>query len=159
MNWEALSAIAEAVGTLAVLISLIYLAIQIREQNKESQIAASSALSKGFTDFAGDMAGNSELAAIIVKGNASLDSLNEVEKLQFFSHNARVCRILEGLHRQNSAGRLHDDSWSGVSSILNDYSEYDGFREWWRLRRHWYSREFQAYVAPLLTKHDARENT
>ncbi len=159
MSWEAISAVAEAVGTIAVLISLLYLAVQIRTQNRESQLSASSDLSRGFTDFTGDMAGNSDLAAIIVKGNGALESLNEVESLQFFSHNARVCRILEGLHRQNSAGRLHDDSWSGVKNILIDYSAYKGFRDWWHLRRHWYSKEFQDYIDPLMSERDGRENT
>jgi len=159
MSWEAIGAIAESLGTLAVLISLIYLAIQIRNQNKESQLSATRDLSRGFTDFTGEMAGNSDLAAILVKGNHGLESLDEVESLQFFSHNARVCRILEGLYRQNSAGRLHDDSWSGVKNILIDYSAYKGFRDWWHLRRHWYSKEFQDYIDPIMREKDGRENT
>ena len=33
MNWDALSAIAELAGSLAVIVTLIYLAIQLRQQN------------------------------------------------------------------------------------------------------------------------------
>jgi hypothetical protein len=35
MNWEMLSAIGQVVAAIGVIISLIYLAVQIREQNKE----------------------------------------------------------------------------------------------------------------------------
>ncbi len=46
MNWEAISAIGEIVGALAVVITLVYLAIQIREQNRESRAAAIDSLSQ-----------------------------------------------------------------------------------------------------------------
>jgi len=35
MNWEMLSAIGQVVAAVGVIPSLIYLAVQIREQNKE----------------------------------------------------------------------------------------------------------------------------
>ena len=34
MNWEAIGAVAEVCGALAVLVTLIYLAVQIRQQNQ-----------------------------------------------------------------------------------------------------------------------------
>jgi len=37
MNWEAISAIAEMCGSSAVLVTLIYLAVQIKQQNKVTQ--------------------------------------------------------------------------------------------------------------------------
>ena len=42
MNWEAISTIAEIIGAAAVVISLIYLAVQIRQNNRqvEEQIRA-----------------------------------------------------------------------------------------------------------------------
>ena len=33
MNWDAISAIAELLGALAVIVTLIYLAVQLRQQN------------------------------------------------------------------------------------------------------------------------------
>ena len=35
MNWEAISAIGEAVGAIAVVISLVYLAVQIRQNTRQ----------------------------------------------------------------------------------------------------------------------------
>ena len=39
MNWEALGAIAELLGAVSVLLTLIYLAIQVRENSKIQTIA------------------------------------------------------------------------------------------------------------------------
>jgi len=35
MNWEALGAISEAAGAIAILVSLIYVAVQIRQNTQE----------------------------------------------------------------------------------------------------------------------------
>jgi len=38
MNWDAISAVAEAVSTIVVLITLLYLAVQMRIANKQREI-------------------------------------------------------------------------------------------------------------------------
>jgi len=40
MNWEMISAIGQMLGAIGVIISLVYLAIQIRSQKQESRNAA-----------------------------------------------------------------------------------------------------------------------
>ena len=42
MNWDAVGAIGEIVGAFAVVLSLVYLSIQIRTQNNESRLASVS---------------------------------------------------------------------------------------------------------------------
>jgi len=37
MNWEMISAVGQMLGAIGVIISIIYLAAQIRNQNKESR--------------------------------------------------------------------------------------------------------------------------
>ena len=40
MNWDAIGAVGEIVGAFAVVVSLVYLAIQIRTQNTEARLAS-----------------------------------------------------------------------------------------------------------------------
>ena len=55
MNWEALSAIAELIGVLLVVISLVYLAIQVRQSNQmalaESELHPLVAYEEGRVSF------------------------------------------------------------------------------------------------------------
>ena len=150
MNWNAIGAVAELGAAIAVFISLVYLAIQIGSQRQESKLAAANDLSAGFNNFLEATASNRGLAEVFVKGLKDLDSLDEVERMQFFSHMARMFRIFEGLQKHNSEGRLDDASWAGVKNIFIDYSAQKGFRKWWVLRRHWYSQQFQDYANPFL---------
>ncbi len=48
MNWDAIGAVGEIVGALAVVVSLVYLAIQVRRQNRESSMLAMHEISQAF---------------------------------------------------------------------------------------------------------------
>jgi|GEM_PF-6462052 hypothetical protein len=47
MNWEAIGALGEIIGAGAVVVSLIYLAVQIRGQSSEARTAGMHAVSQG----------------------------------------------------------------------------------------------------------------
>ena len=49
-NWDAIGAVGEIIGALAVVISLLYLATQIKSQNRESRVAAMHDISVGFRE-------------------------------------------------------------------------------------------------------------
>lgn len=44
MNWDAIGAIAETIGSVAILITLAYLAVQVRQANKIAQSTSGGAL-------------------------------------------------------------------------------------------------------------------
>lgn len=48
MNWDAIGAIGEIIGATAVVVSLFYLATQIRVQNRESRIASIHQVVEGY---------------------------------------------------------------------------------------------------------------
>lgn len=45
MNWDAIAAVGEIMGALAVVVSVAYLAVQIRKQTAESRLTAARELS------------------------------------------------------------------------------------------------------------------
>ena len=93
MNWEAFGAIGEIVGAAGVIVSLIYLASQIKNQYTESQVTAVNNLTYQWNAFMGDMAGDSELARIWVKGLNDFHALDSTEHVQFSTHLNRIFRI------------------------------------------------------------------
>ena len=48
VNWEAISAIGQLVGAVAVVISLIYLASEVRRNTRAAQLAAMRSMSDAF---------------------------------------------------------------------------------------------------------------
>ena len=89
MNWDAIVAIVEIVGLLAVVVSLIYLAIQVRQNSQlinQNTFVARSAMvhetSVFYARFFELIAENSELASIFHRGTNS-EELNPVELERF----------------------------------------------------------------------------
>ena len=89
MNWDAIVAIVEIVGLLAVVASLVYLAIQVRQNSQlisQNTFVARSAMvhetSAFYARFFELIADNSELASIFHRGKNSED-LGPVELERF----------------------------------------------------------------------------
>lgn len=78
MNWDAISAVGEIVGAAAVVLTLIYLAVQIRQNNKHLAQEAQRARAQSFRENMGRMA---DYAAALTK-DAGGEQLTEVEAFQ-----------------------------------------------------------------------------
>ena len=83
MNWEAVGAISEAVGVIAILISLAYLAVQIRQSTQEfsrgieaSQMAAFESNIESGNRIRELLILNPDLIELMSKGYASYTNLD-----------------------------------------------------------------------------------
>ena len=83
MSWDAIGAIGEVLGALAVVISLIYLASQIRTNNKAIKQSSAQEQTRGLDTIITLLAPNPELVEIWNRGNADPESLNATELTQY----------------------------------------------------------------------------
>lgn len=83
MNWEAISAVGQLVGALAVLITLIYLAIQMKQNTAAVATSTYESTMTGFNDINVIIASTPALASLLDRGCMSTDQLTEVETVQF----------------------------------------------------------------------------
>jgi len=83
MNWEAISAVGEILGALAVLVTLIYLAVQIKQNTTAVATATYESTMTGFNDINVVVAGDPALASLLDRGCQNPDSLNNQETVQF----------------------------------------------------------------------------
>jgi hypothetical protein len=150
MNWDALGAAAELLGAVGVIISLLYLGVQIRLQNQESRLNSVSEAIRQFNDVLAGLAHNSDLTEIWVKGLTDYDNLDIQEKVRFSSHVGRVFRVIEGLYEYNLEGRVKEHSWDAIDRTMNEMLGYSGLRAWWHARSDWYGTPFQDYIAEIV---------
>lgn len=81
MNWEAIGAVGEIVGAVAVVATLTYLAIQIRTARVDSASAATYSAIEGFSRWRANILQNSDVAEAVAKANRS-ETLTEREQVQ-----------------------------------------------------------------------------
>lgn len=152
MNWEMLSAIGQIVAALGVILSLIYLAVQIREQNKERRRAGVNILTVQWSELVKAAQDSDEFAMLFLQGVQSFDGLRASSKLRFSAFFTRLVRNCEGMFIYYRDGALEKPLWDEVERTLCDYFAYAGVREWWATRRHWVTDEFREVVEAIIAK-------
>ena len=128
MNWEALGAIAELLGAVSVLLTLIYLAIQVRENSKVQTINTYNSVMGGFSDLYSWAGTTKELAAVSrymfneKDRELSVDEKHQLDLMfhQFGNHMLRIHRLYE-------SGIMTKAEWIPIALEMNfmiNASEY-----------------------------------
>ena len=145
MNWDAISAIGEIVGATAVVVSLIYLAFQIRAQNLEARVAAIHEISVGFREVLTTMS-TGDMAELFSSANEDYDSLTNAELIKLISGLYPILRVWEEAYIQFEKGRLEERLWVAMNSQFCSYLAYPAFNRVWNLRHQHFDKKFQEFV-------------
>ena len=135
----------EFVGAIAVVATLGYLAVQIRQQNRESRQAAMSTVAQGWRDAIG-RAGEPEIVDLTMRGLEDFNSLNPGEQWLLMSRMLNVFRVGEEAFILHSDGRLDYRYWLGISRYLTTIVQISGLRQMWELRKHYFHDEYQNLI-------------
>ncbi len=152
MNWEMLSAIGQVVAAIGVIPSLIYVAVQIREQNKERRRAGINILTAQWSELVKSAQDSREFAALFLQGVRCFHDLDAPDKLRFTAFFTRFTRNCEGMFIYYRDGALEKALWEEVERTMIDYFAYPGVREWWATRKHWLTDEFRAVVDAIIAQ-------
>jgi len=120
MNWEMISAVGQMLGAVGVIISIIYLAAQIRNQNKESRRAAMNVLTTHWSDLNRTLVENPDFATLWLRALQSFDQLDGASKLRFGAHLGRFLRFADRLYLAVLDGTLDGRLWRGYERTLAD---------------------------------------
>jgi hypothetical protein len=153
MNWEAVAAIAEAIGVIAILVSLVYVAAQIRQGT--AQFARSVEANELAAFERNIEAGNHlrellllhpGLSELMLKGFQSYRELNKVERFRFGLLLRNIFSGMQGgFIRQISVD--HDpEQFDGGARILDELLMNPGVREWLEKNTPDWRPEFQSFV-------------
>jgi hypothetical protein len=145
-----LADLGELLGGVAVVASLVYLAVQIRQNTR---IVMASTLHQN-TDLWSSLflrLAEPDLARAYVAGMAGQSDMRPLEYTQFFF----ICRSMflafENQYYQMRHGVLDSEAYAGYErSISTQVLAFRGFRFWWELNRSMYSPEFGDHVDAMI---------
>src|SRR5436189_2291650 len=152
MNWEMLSAVGQLAAAVVGIPSLIYLAIQIREQTEERRQSAVNTLTTEWGDLTCALHDSAEFSAIFLRGVQSFTDLDPVSKLRFSAFFNRFLNYFEGMYFSHCDGILTTSSWGKIERSMSDLIAYPGIQEWWETRKHWHADEFARVVDAIIAK-------
>jgi hypothetical protein len=111
MNWEALGAIGEIVGAVAVILTLGYLALQIRQNTAAVATSTYDSVITGYNELNLTIASDPDLARIVHVGMYTPSSLDENERIRFAFIIRAVSNQYLKLLRLHEKGALPPDEW------------------------------------------------
>jgi hypothetical protein len=157
LNWEAVGAIAELLGAMGVIASLIYLAFQIRQNTQSSKAATFQSVTSDALQYALTISDNEELTRILRLGSETQDRLPEDDYRRFQQLVRVYLRFHDNIFYQYRIGTLDEGQWSGYRHSLRLVLSSPGIRSWWRAggNRHMLSPTFQELVDSELVSLDA----
>lgn len=135
MNWEALSAFAQIGSTIAVFVTLIYIAIQVKIITHQRELNAFRHTYDSLNVFCDKMSQSPEIGSIIHRGRTSLEDLDPGEKIVFQHIHLRLLNTLESWYVQvmRTSSKREDKELQirNIGGLVTYYLNYPGTKEVW----------------------------
>ena len=147
MNWESIGAISEGVGAVAVVVTLVYLGQQIRQNSRLLRSQTDSNAWGHYAESLTVLASSPQASALLVKGFRSMSALTEEEGMQFLS----LCMLaLNSVEYQFRQMEDTDPEVEMLWSIANTYVGTPGGREFWTVNQSSFSPRFVSWLGGRL---------
>lgn len=150
MNWGAIAAVAELLGAIGVIASLVYLAGQVKSSGDQARQAAIQSVVNKMHAVWGELSAD-ETADLWVRGSRGFEHLSsEKEGVRFSAFMLSVFSPWQELHHYRLQGLVDDWTWESMSHTCRGIMGAPGFAEWWERRGSWFSEEFQQHIEATL---------
>ncbi len=144
MNWPAVGAIGQVVGAFAVVVSLAYLAVQVRQSTAAMSAQAAHDALAAVREFNQHFMTNPTMARIFSYGADDPSSLNETERQQFPHLVFNFFKTAEALHAQFLRGTLDADTWRAWERVFMTFGKSPGFSAVWTVRKGFFTPAFRS---------------
>lgn len=149
MNWQTISDISQIVSSVGVILSVLYLGMQVHQSTRVARVAAQDSAATALRDVTKPFMENPELARVWSEGLTNLDSLNKEEQARFFHAAHQFLKVFETIHYHHVYGVMDTQIWDGWSELLRHYVAADGIKRYWSVRRDLFSKRFREFVDKL----------
>ncbi len=148
-----LGSLGEFIGAIGVVITLVYLALQIRHNTRAVRSSMHQDMIESTLRIAESLSDNGELVLIVIKAEANYDDLTTEEHYRFEAYAERVFGNFESVYYSYRNSMIEEDLWeSWESSFLTDISR-DAMRRFWQDERPQHLRDFMDFVDQFYRTH------
>ena len=152
-----LAAWGEFLGGIAVVVSLIYLASQIRQNSRLVRASTASATSATNADFSSLVVQDSDVARIFREGMADRSSLSEDDTQRFDMLLGMGFTSWNQEYQFVSDGVIGRSVWENRMGTMRRVLPLPGYRQWWTEWGDLYSDEFRRLVDGMIREGEAAE--
>lgn len=142
MDWTAIGAVGELVGAVAVVVSLIYLSRQVRQNTRALRTANAATVKQNFQTIARAFITDRGASDIVLRAMNS-DELSPAEKLSAYAWFFDLLKSGELAYSQYLSEDLDEEVWDASLQFFLAYWTTPGMREYWSERREAFTPAFR----------------
>jgi hypothetical protein len=143
---EALGNIGDFLGGIGVVVTLIYLAGQIRQNTRSIRASAFQAAQRDIADKLDKLADDPELIRVYFDGNRHFESFSKEDRRRYGAFMTGLLRRYETLLDQTRVGNIDSSQWEGVLETLRTVFAHPGARAWWANGKKEFNRDLRSFI-------------
>ena len=146
VNWDAVSAMSEALGVIAVVASLIFVGLQIRQNSKMIAAQTFQAISSTSAEYSFRMAEDPEITNLMTALLNDDDSLTREQRARLDAIMRAIFRNFENYYYQYCNGFLDEDMWQGYRQTMLACLPRRVGGNWWSRNKAYFGKRYREYI-------------
>lgn len=158
LNLQDFESIAEVIGAVAIVVSLIYVGIQVSDSAVAVRSATANDTSAAMSQWYISVGSNEEATRILLDGMTDPETLNREETAQFVYMFHGLFLQYQAAYYVAEQGTLDIEMRDFLVNTLAGVREQPGFIKYWNQRRELFKPSFRTFVDDLIAKGTTNEN-
>lgn len=145
MSLESIYYVGQTISVLAVVVSLVFVGVQVRRAEISARIAAAETTHQRFAEWYQSqlVPGVADLAS---RAHTDFESFSASERYSYICNVMAILLAIQDAHRKWREGSLPDGLWRVWDSMALQFFNAPGCLAVWNGRKHWFDDAFQKFA-------------
>lgn len=153
-----LALFSEIFGGFAILISLIFVGIQFKENAKATKSANASATIATLANWYQDLGNSRESSELFYDFMAAPDSLSPQQRFQAVINVHAIFIIFQNSYYLTKEGTLDSEMQNSLTSVILGVKGQPGLSFYWEQRKSFFFKEFREYIEDIFENGESRNS-
>ncbi len=157
MNLDTAHKLTEVLAALAVIISLVFVGLEVRNNTTAVQSSAAQSVHENLSTWYTSIQGDASLMEITTRGMQDYGSINPTEKGQFIAVFMSFLSYTQNAYYKWQEGSLSPELWRSWEFVVMNFLSTPGGRAFWAERSYMFADAFQDYISEDLMNREPHE--
>ncbi len=144
--------IAEIIGATAIVISLIYVGIQVNDSTRAVRSATANETSAALSAWYAQLGTNPQASTVFLNAMTNPESLSREEAFQFVVQLHGLMMEYQAAYYLSQEGTLDTELQESITNTLLGVKDLPGFALYWGQRRDLFKASYREYVEGLIAR-------
>jgi hypothetical protein len=146
LNWEAIGSLGDAIGGAGVVLTLLYLAHQTRQNTRAVRAASFHQVADSLSDISMTVVQDPTLVSLLTRVNSDPESLSPDDIARYGYFLLATVRRIESLFFHAEQGTIESESWRGTQHTLHFIFGKEVAQRWWTENADRFNADFRDYI-------------